>query len=324
MPFLYNRISNHILKNRMLLDTEKRITVSFYKYCTINFPKKFRDNLYVYFSKLEILGRIIVSEEGINAQVSVPIKFYSLMKLHLKKIHLGLNNLRMNLALDNKKSFWVLRMKVRKRIVSDGLDENIKFNPKDVGIYLKAKEVNNMLNDKNIIFIDMRNPYEYEVGHFKKSISIPANTFRDQLRIIIDLFKDYKDKKIVMYCTGGIRCEKATFWMKNNGFKKMYHIDGGIIGYFHDAKKNRLPIFFEGKNFVFDARLGERVSDQVISYCHQCGLKCDSHVNCRYNLCHSLFIQCHRCSRKFHSCCSEKCLHNLISQNKNTRFLKLI
>ncbi|HXK00346.1 MAG TPA: rhodanese-related sulfurtransferase [Buchnera sp. (in: enterobacteria)] len=311
MSVLYNRISNDILKYRMSLDTEKRITISFYKYCSINFPKEFRDNLYINFSKFNILGRIYVSEEGINAQASVPIKFYSLMKSYLYTVHSDFKDLRINKSLDNKKSFWVLRIKVRKKILSDGINENIKFDPNSVGVYLKSVEVNKMLKDKNVIFIDMRNKYEYEVGHFKGAKSISANTFRDQMKSVVHLFKDYKNKKIVMYCTGGIRCEKATFWMKYNGFLNIYHIEGGIIGYCHDAKKNKLPILFQGKNFVFDSRLGERVSDDIISYCHQCKMKCDTHVNCKYSLCHSLFIQCSVCSNKFQGCCSDKCF-NLI------------
>ncbi|CAL4043328.1 rhodanese-related sulfurtransferase [Buchnera aphidicola] len=319
MSVLYNRIANDVLKKRMLLDTEKRITISFYKYCKINSPKNFRDMLYIGLIRLNILGRVYISTEGINAQVSIPIQFYSAMKSYLKNIHLDFNNLRFNKALDDKKSFWVLTIKVRKRIVSDGIDNNIKFDPNRVGIYLKSVKVNKMLCDKNVIFVDMRNKYEYEVGHFKGAIPIPANTFRDQFKIMINLLKDYKDKKIVMYCTGGIRCEKATFWMKYNGFMNIYHIDGGIIGYCHDAKKNQVPILFQGKNFVFDARLGERISDDVISYCHYCGVKCDVHINCRYSLCHTLLIQCVRCSEKFKSCCSEQCLNNLIliKQNRN-------
>jgi len=311
MSVLHNRISNDILKYRMSLDTEERMTVSFYQYCRIHSPKEFRDNVYINFSKFNILGRIYISEEGINAQVSVPVKFYDLMKSYLHKVHCDFKNLRINKALDNNKSFWVLRIKVRKKIVSDGINENIEFDSKRVGVYLKSVEVNQMLDDKDVIFIDVRNKYEYEVGHFKGAISIPSNTFRDQLNMMVNLFKNNKNKKIVMYCTGGIRCEKATFWMKYNGFSKIYHISGGIIGYFHDAKKNKLPILFQGKNFVFDSRLGERVSDDIISYCHQCQVKCDTHVNCRYSLCHSLFIQCSVCSDRFKGCCSDRCLSNI-------------
>lgn len=311
MALLHNRISNDILKYRMSLDTEERITVSFYKYCRIHSPKEFRDNLYIAFNTFHILGRIYISQEGINAQVSVPIKFYDCMKSYLHTVHHDFKSLRINKALDDKKSFWVLCVKVRKKIVSDGINEDIVFNSNRVGIYLKSIEVNKMLDDKDVIFVDMRNKYEYEVGHFKGAISVPSNTFRDQLKIIIHLLKNYKNKKIVMYCTGGIRCEKATFWMKYNGFSKIYHILGGIIGYFHDAKENKLPILFRGKNFVFDSRLGERVSDDIIAYCYQCKVKCDTHVNCRYSLCHFLFIQCPVCSEAFKGCCSDKCLSNI-------------
>ncbi|HMI76849.1 MAG TPA: rhodanese-related sulfurtransferase, partial [Buchnera sp. (in: enterobacteria)] len=306
MLVLHNRIAREILKKNMHIDNEERITISFYKYVIFNNPKHVRDILYIHLNTLNILGRIYIAKEGINAQISVPLKNYNLIKIVLKQFIPNCHNLKINKSLDMKKSFWVLKIKVKKKLLCDGI-ENIVFNPKNVGIYIKAKEVNKMLHDKNVIFIDMRNKYEYEIGHFKKAINIPANTFREQLQYILCELKYDKNKTIVMYCTGGIRCEKATFLMKYNGFKNIYHIEGGILGYVHDAKKNNLPIYFQGKNFVFDARLGERVTNDIISLCHQCKMKCDSHKNCKYNFCHDLFIQCDICNIKFQGCCSIVC-----------------
>ncbi|MDU8421074.1 rhodanese-like domain-containing protein, partial [Pseudomonas syringae] len=99
----------------------------------------------------------------------------------------------------------------------------------DVGDYLKAAEVNAMLDDPDAVFVDMLNHYEYEVGHFDNAIEVPSDTFRDQLPMAVDMLKEDKDKKIVMYCTGGIRCEKASAYMLHNGFKNVYHVEGGII-----------------------------------------------------------------------------------------------
>ncbi|MEJ5176382.1 oxygen-dependent tRNA uridine(34) hydroxylase TrhO [Erwinia sp. MYb416] len=311
MPVLHNLVSNEELKARMLAETEPRTTVSFYKYFTIDDPRAFRDALYVTLTKLKVFGRVYVAAEGINAQVSVPASQYEQMKAALYGFHPALNDLRMNIALDDDgKSFWVLRLKVRERIVADGITDD-SFDASDVGAYLKAAEVNAMLDDPQAVFVDMRNHYEYEVGHFDNALEIPADTFRDQLPMAVDMLQQDKDKKIVMYCTGGIRCEKASAWMRHNGYENVYHIEGGIIEYARRAREQGLPVRFKGKNFVFDERMGERISEDVIANCHQCGETCDTHVNCLNDGCHLLFIQCPSCAEKFNHCCSPICMEEL-------------
>ncbi|ATZ11271.1 oxygen-dependent tRNA uridine(34) hydroxylase TrhO [Erwinia amylovora] len=311
MPVLHNLVSNEELKARMLAETEPRTTVSFYKYFTIEDPRAFRDALYIELTRLNVFGRVYVAAEGINAQISVPASHYQQMKSRLYGFHPALDNLRMNIALDDDgKSFWVLRLKVRERIVADGITDE-SFDASNVGAYLKAAEVNAMLDDPEAVFVDMRNHYEYEVGHFDNALEIPADTFRDQLPMAVDMLQQDKDKKIVMYCTGGIRCEKASAWMRHNGFDHVYHIEGGIIEYARRAREQGLPVRFKGKNFVFDERMGERISDDVIAHCHQCGERCDNHVNCLNDGCHLLFIQCPACATKFKHCCSPLCMEEL-------------
>ncbi|WP_193127346.1 rhodanese-related sulfurtransferase [Klebsiella aerogenes] len=308
MPVLHNRISNETLKAQMLAETEPRTTISFYKYFTIVDPKATRDALWLALTKLNVFGRIYLAHEGINAQISVPESKVAALREFLDSFDPALKGLRLNIALDDDgKSFWVLRLKVRDRIVADGIDDPT-FDPSDVGEYLKAAEVNAMLDDPDVVFIDMRNHYEYEVGHFENAMEIPADTFRDQLPKAVEMMQEYKDKKIVMYCTGGIRCEKASAWMKHSGFNKVWHIEGGIIEYARRAREQGLPVRFIGKNFVFDERMGERISDDVIAHCHQCGAPCDSHTNCLNDGCHLLFIQCPACAEKFAGCCSEACM----------------
>ena len=311
MPVLHNLVSNEELKARMLAETEPRTTVSFYKYFTVDDPQAFRDALYVAMKDLNVFGRVYIAAEGINAQISVPASNYEAMKAMLYAFHPQLDGLRMNIALDDDgKSFWVLRMKVRERIVADGITDDT-FDASDVGMYLKAAEVNAMLDDPDAVFVDMRNHYEYEVGHFENAMEIPADTFRDQLPMAVDMLQQDKEKKIVMYCTGGIRCEKASAWMRHNGFENVYHIEGGIIEYARRAREQNLPVRFKGKNFVFDERMGERISDDVIATCHQCGAPCDTHVNCRNDGCHLLFIQCPSCAEKFNHCCSPMCMEEM-------------
>lgn len=304
MPVLHNRISNDALKAKMLAESEPRTTISFYKYFHIADPKATRDALYQLFTALNVFGRVYLAHEGINAQISVPASNVETFRAQLYAFDPALEGLRLNIALDDDgKSFWVLRMKVRDRIVADGIDDP-HFDASNVGEYLQAAEVNAMLDDPDALFIDMRNHYEYEVGHFENALEIPADTFREQLPKAVEMMQAHKDKKIVMYCTGGIRCEKASAWMKHNGFNKVWHIEGGIIEYARKAREQGLPVRFIGKNFVFDERMGERISDEIIAHCHQ---SCDSHTNCKNDGCHLLFIQCPVCAEKYKGCCSEIC-----------------
>ncbi|MTD39916.1 rhodanese-related sulfurtransferase [Erwinia sp. CPCC 100877] len=311
MPVLHNRIRNEELKARMLAESEPRTTLSFYKYFTIDDPRATRDVLYQALTALKVFGRVYLAHEGINAQISVQQSRLEDFRNTLYGFHPALDGLRLNIALDDDgKSFWVLRMKVRDRIVADGIDDP-HFDPSDVGEYLTADEVNVMLDDPDALFIDMRNHYEYEVGHFERALEIPADTFREQLPKAVEMMEPHRDKKIVMYCTGGIRCEKASAWMRHNGFNKVYHIEGGIIEYARRAREQGLPVRFVGKNFVFDERLGERITEDVIAHCHQCGIPCDSHTNCKNDGCHLLFIQCLRCAEQYQGCCSERCCEEL-------------
>jgi len=311
MRVLHNRISNEELKRRLYEETEPRTTVSFYHYFYIAEPQAFRDNLFLQFEALKVFGRIYIAHEGINAQMSVPTSNFEAFKEALYSADNALNGIRLNIAVDDDgKSFWVLRMKVREKIVADGIDDPT-FNMANKGKYLKAAEANEMMAKPDTIIVDMRNHYEYEVGHFEKAIEIPSDTFRQQLPMAAEMLADKKDQNIVMYCTGGIRCEKASAYMLHQGFQNVYHIEGGIIEYTNKAKQEGLPLMFKGKNFVFDERLGERITDDVIAECHQCGSKADTHTNCKNEGCHLLFIQCPECAAKYEGCCSDACQDTL-------------
>ena len=307
MAVLHNRISNRELKTRMLQETEHRVTISFYKYFSIADPRQFRDNLYTQFDAIKVFGRVYIAKEGINGQISVPESNKDAFRAILYAADPALNGVRLNVAVDDDgKSFWVLRMKVRDKVVADGIDDP-GFDPSKTGKYLTAREYNQITEQPNTIVVDMRNHYEYEVGHFENAVEVPSDTFREQLPMAVEMLKEHKDKNIVMYCTGGIRCEKASAYMLYNGFKNVYHVEGGVIEYARRAREENLPMKFIGKNFVFDERLGERITDEVIARCHQCGVPCDSHTNCKNEGCHLLFIQCGKCAAEMNGCCSDKC-----------------
>jgi UPF0176 protein len=247
-----------------------------------------------------------VANEGINAQISLPTENMDAFRSFLYGVE-GFNNLRLNIAVDdNGKSFFVLDIKVRQKIVADGI-EDPGFDMRNKGRYVDAEGFNTLFAQSGTIIIDMRNHYEFEVGHFQSAIEVPSDTFREQLPMAVDMMKEHRDANIIMYCTGGIRCEKASAFMLHEGFKNVYHLEGGIINYSRQVKEKGLENKFIGKNFVFDDRLGERISGDIIAKCHQCGEPCDTHVNCKNEGCHLLFIQCDACAEKYEQCCSTAC-----------------
>lgn len=306
MSVLHNRVSNQELKQKLYEENFPRTTISFYQYFPIQDPQIFRDELYRAFNAMKVFGRIYVATEGINAQISVPSHYFEVFRDFLYS-YKPLNGLRLNIAVnDNGKSFWVLKIKVRDKIVADGI-EDPNFSMENKGKYVNAQQMNQLLASPDTVVIDMRNHYEYEVGHFENAIEIPSDTFRAQLPMAAEMMKDKKDKNIIMYCTGGIRCEKASAYMLHHGFKNVFHLEGGIIHYANKIKEAGLESKFKGKNFVFDDRLGESITEDVIAKCHQCGKPADTHTNCKNDACHLLFIQCDACAKAFDGCCTTAC-----------------
>jgi UPF0176 protein len=307
MALLHNRVNKDELKQKLKEEAIKRRTLSFYRYVIVSDPQAYRDDLYQRWTNLGVLGRIYIAHEGINAQMSVPEENWGAFVTELNADK-KLANLRLNIAVeDDGKSFYKLAVKTRAKIVADGLDDSA-FDVTNVGHHLDAKEFNEAIADPNTILVDMRNHYESEVGHFENAICPDVDTFREELPLVLDMLKDKKDKKLVLYCTGGIRCEKASAYFKHHGFEDVNQLQGGIIHYARQVKNEDLESKFKGKNFVFDERIGEKIGDEIISSCHQCDNKCDTHVNCANDDCHLLFIQCPACADKYNGCCSPECV----------------
>ena len=305
---LYNKLS--AAERAKLIDEagKDRLTISFYQYHQIKNPQVFRDHLFLHWDKMEVLGRIYVAKEGINAQLSVPGDRFNEFKAFLDTIDF-LEDVRLNIALEqDNKSFLKLKIKVRDKILADGLNDHT-FDVTNKGKHLKADEFNELIANPNTVLVDMRNHYESEIGHFEGAITPDVDTFRESLDLIeADLKKNNAtDKNLVMYCTGGIRCEKASAYFKHKGFENVYQLEGGIINYVRQVEEKKLENKFLGKNFVFDERRAERISDDVIANCHLCGEPCDTHVNCANEACHLLFIQCEKCAEQLNNCCSEEC-----------------
>ena len=305
---LYNNLSAKERTKLIAQAGKERLTISFYTYAKIGNPQLFRNHLFLAWDQLNVLGRIYVANEGINAQLSIPAENFERFKMHLDSISF-LEYVRLNIAIEqNNYSFLKLKIKVRDKIVADGLNDD-SFDVTNKGVHVNAMRFNELIDDPNTILVDMRNHYESEIGHFKNALTPDVDTFRESLSIIEDDLKAHKDdKNLVMYCTGGIRCEKASAYYKHKGFKKVFQLEGGIINYVRQVEEDQLENKFIGKNFVFDERRSERISDAIIAHCHQCGQPADTHVNCENAACHLLFIQCEDCQTKMEYCCSTACM----------------
>jgi UPF0176 protein len=303
---LYNTINSKDLKERLMNETFERKTISFYRYFLIDNPFEFRDGLYSSWVNLNCFGRIYVAREGINAQMSIPEVNFELFLLTLNN-HPIFNQIPIKYAIeDNGKSFYKLSIKVRPKLVADGLDDQ-SFDVTNVGKHLDAEEFHSLVDSGQHIVVDMRNHYESEVGYFKGAIRPEVDTFREEITLVTEMLANQKDRKVLLYCTGGIRCEKASAYLKHHGFEDVNQLYGGILEYARSINQLHLESNFIGKNFVFDERMGESVNGEVISHCHQCGKSCDVHINCDNELCHVLFIQCPECAEKYQKCCSSEC-----------------
>ncbi|MBP9727973.1 MAG: rhodanese-related sulfurtransferase [Candidatus Moranbacteria bacterium] len=305
-----HQLRNHLSKEEALKKVSEepfaRRVISFYRYVIIGDPQTLRNELYAEWQKLGCLGRIYVANEGINAQMSVPEpNFEKFQTLLYGRQEFADVPFKVGVEQQND-AFWKLTIKVKKQIVADGL-KPADYDVTNVGTHLSAREFNALLNEPETVVVDMRNNYESAIGHFEKALTPNAYTFREELPLAKEALKGNENKKVLLYCTGGIRCEKASSYLKHHGFQNVYQLHGGIIDYKHQIEREGLPSKFKGKNFVFDERLGERITDDVLAQCYQCDSVCDDYTNCANVECNLLFIQCADCQEKFAGCCGVEC-----------------
>ena len=318
---MFNKLSKEQGIDLLKHENFKRKTVSFYRYVILDSPDELRDELYSDWMDLDVLGRIYLAHEGINAQLSVPEHNWDAFKsnVHANKYFAAIP---FKVAIENdEQSFFKLTIKVRKQIVADGLPID-EYDVTNVGNHLTAMQWNNAMKNGAIV-VDMRNHYESEIGKFKEAICPDVETFKEELPVVKEMLKGKENEQVLLYCTGGIRCEKTSAYLKHHGFEDVNQLHGGIIDYARQLKEDdSLDNNYIGKNFVFDERRGERISDDVISSCHQCGSQFDTHVNCANVNCNLLFLQCDSCKIKYENCCSLTCIETVrlpIDQQKELR-----
>jgi UPF0176 protein len=320
--YLRNNLPKDEALKKVHSENFKRVTLSFYRYVKITNPQEMRNKLWEEWNNLGCLGRIYLAQEGINAQMSVPehnwdtfvSQLYARPEFNGVPFKIGINQ--------NPDSFWKLAIKVRDQIVADGLTMD-DYDITNVGNHLSAKEFNEAMEDPETVVVDMRNHYESEIGHFDGALYHEVNTFREQLPLVAEDIKDKKDKKILLYCTGGIRCEKASAYLKHKGFKDVNQLHGGVIAYKHQVEQEGLSNKFKGANYVFDGRIKEGISNEIISNCHQCAAPCDTHQNCKNKTCNLLFLQCESCKKRMGGCCTARCKKiSLWPEEKQIRYYK--
>ena len=302
---LFNKIDKEELKLALSNETFERFTASFYHYVKLSSPESFRNKLYIEWNQMHVFGRVYIASEGINAQVSIPEHNWDKFCDHLKTIP-ELGEISIKQAIQEGHSFYKLKIKVRNELVAYGVSEEV-YDMRKVGKHLSAEEYNFAMDQDDSVVVDMRNYYESEIGRFDNALVPDVETSKELLPEVKKLLSGRENDKILLYCTGGIRCEKASSYLLHNGFKDVNQLQGGIIQYAHDIKEQGIDSRFKGKNFVFDDRLGERVTDDVISSCHVCDTSCDDHTDCKNDACHILFIQCTECSELLNGCCSKEC-----------------
>ncbi len=274
----------------------------FYKFNKIKDPEAFARSQRIFCREIGIMGKILIAKEGVNGSISGTKKQAEAYKKFLKNIN-GFEDIVFKEEPGNEHPFTKMIVRVRDEIVAI----KKKVDMSKTGKHLSPKEFLNLYkkNDKNLVILDARNDYEWKIGRFKNAVNPDIKTFRDFPKFVKKFSKN-KDKKIVMYCTGGIRCEKASAYMIENGFKDVSQLDGGIIKFCQEYPNT----VWDGKCFVFDKRLMTDINQKEndLAGCEVCGGKCDLYRNCRNVDCDKLFVMCVECQKKMNGCCSDLCL----------------
>lgn len=281
-------------------------TLLFYQYTPIADPEFFAAEHQRFCEKNGLLGRIIVASEGLNGTVSGTVLQIRKYKDHLRCMP-AFANLEFKTDEVDAPSFERLYVRVKPEIVHSGLTGDKLIDPnRRTGIHLKPEEVDQMLGREDVVFLDVRSNYEHEVGRFRGARTLDIDHFRDFPARIAEI-EDLKDKKVVTYCTGGIKCEKASGFLLEQGFKEVYQVEGGIVKYAKETGGSG----FEGKLYVFDNRVVvdvNSVKPSIISRCRNCQTESARMVNCANPECNEHFVLCEDCGWEMEGCCSNACL----------------
>jgi len=280
-------------------------TLLYYCYSPIENAEEFAENHLAFCKSLGLVGRIIVADEGLNGTVSGTPEA---CQAYMDAVHADPRFAKTDFKVDevDEPSFVKMHCRYKPEIVHSGLrDPHIIDPTKKTGVHLEPKEFLEMKDRDDVVVLDVRSDYEHKVGHFKNAVRLDIENFREFPEKIKELAK-YKDKKILTYCTGGIKCEKASALLLHEGFEQVYQLHGGIIKYGKEAGGKD----FEGKCYVFDNRVAvdvNTVNPSVVSTCFNCGTQTTKMINCANPECNEHFTQCDECGWKMDGCCSDAC-----------------
>jgi UPF0176 protein len=273
--------------------------ISFYRYVLLENPEKLKVQLREYCENNHILGRILLGKEGLNGAVSGKKEPIELFKQFLKSNPL-FADFTFREQEYHENAYHKLVIRVRNEICAFGAEVNVA---KNIGKRLQPQELKNWYENKeDFVIVDARNDYEFDVGRFRDAVKLPIHNFREFPEQATKVLQPVKDKKIVLYCTGGIRCEKASAYLKEQGFPQVYQIEGGIINYVSQFPDTH----WEGGLFVFDDRIVSDIGSPITS-CKICEKDCEQYINCHNLDCDKLFISCEECQQKMNKTCSEEC-----------------
>lgn len=280
-------------------------TLLYYCYSRIENAEQFASDHLRFCKSLNLAGRIIVADEGLNGTVSGTAES---CKIYMDTLHDDPRFAKIDFKTDDvdEPSFLKMHCRYKAEIVHSGLRDPQIIDPeKKTGIHLEADEFIRMKDEEDVVILDVRSDYEHSIGRFKNAVTLDIENFRDFPKKINELAK-YKDKKIITYCTGGIKCEKASALLLHEGFENVYQLHGGIIKYGKEAGGKD----FEGKCYVFDNRVAvdvNTVNPVVISTCRNCGKHTTKMINCANPECNEHFTQCDECGTRLEGACSEEC-----------------
>ncbi len=295
------------------MSSQKYKVLLFYKYVKYDNPEKFREEHFPFCKENDILGRIFIANEGINGTVSGLDGNIEKYKDHLKS-YPEFSDIIFKEDPADQHAFLKIHIRVKKEIVNSGY---LPANPNNGGKRLKPEELKSFYESgKEFLIVDARNNYESVIGRFKNAFTPDMDNFREWTEVVESL-KNYKDKTVITYCTGGIRCEKASAYMVEQGFKDVYQLDGGIVTY----TKKFPDTFWEGSIFVFDERriVSPNTSKDLehIGECYYCGEKTSYYINCHNQDCDKIIVTCHNCKSTNGYCCSDECRN---APNQRKRF----
>jgi predicted sulfurtransferase len=286
--------------------------ILFYKYVAIQYPKQIMKWQQELCQQLALTGRILISHEGINGTLGGSIQNLS-QYTNLMLTHELFGEIDFKESTGGPECFPRLSVKVRNEAVSLGIPYD-QLTPQNSGLHLSPEETHNLItqNPQDLVILDARNDYEWEIGRFNNAITPNIKNFRDLPKYLDENLDQFKDKQVLMYCTGGIRCERASAYLnEKNIAKKIYQLNGGIHRYVEQYPDG----FFRGKNYVFDSRIAVKINNDILGSCALCILPCDDYHNCLNATCNKHFICCTNCIDKYDKTCSQNC-QILIEENK--------